>query len=60
MTNIEKQRRREDVTAAAENLRDVIIRATPRGYRRSNALECARAAKSWATQAIRQVGQSDE
>jgi len=60
MTTTEKQTRRADVLAAAENLRDVIIRATPRGYRRSNALECARAAKSWATQAIRQVGQSDE
>ena len=52
MTAAEKERHRDDVKAAEQNLRDVIARSVPRGSRRRKAIDYVRLARSHAVKGI--------
>jgi hypothetical protein len=54
MTGLEKQRRRDDIEAAATNLREVINRSVPQTWARHRAIDKVRAAASVAKKAIMQ------
>ena len=52
MTTVEIQRRRDDIEAAAQNLRECIGRSVPTASRRRRAIDCLRHAVYHATKGL--------